>query len=206
MGFYLIDKLLGQSGKRLQDWDCMPQVVGNWRTIEGNPLIGEQQQCDLHDQADHAEDSIANLNCDQCSAFEKITSAITNTTGEIFFLHGPGGTGKTYLYNTLCYHLHSKSKIVLCVASSGIAAVLLEGGYTSHSCFKIPIPCHESSVCSIPKNSHLGELIRNTDLVIWDEATMQHNVMETVDHSFKDLRDSEEPFGGLTVVFGGDFQ
>ena len=206
-GLYLIDKLLGQSGKRLQDWDCMPQVIGNWRTIEGNPLIAEQQQYDLHDQADRAEDCIANLNRDQRSAFEKITSAITNTTGEIFFLHGPGGTGKTYLYNTLCYHLRSQSKIVLRVASSGIAAVLLEGGRTSHSCFKIPIPCHESSVCSIPKNSHLGELIRNTDLVIWDEAPMQHrHVMETVDRSFRDLRDSDEPFGGLTVVFGGDFQ
>ena len=35
---------------------------------------------------------------------------------------------------------------------------------------------------------------------------MQHrHIMETVDCSFRDLQDSEEPFGGLTVVFDGDF-
>ena len=32
------------------------------------------------------------------------------------------------------------------------------------------------------------------------------HIMETVDRSFKDLRSSDKPFGGLTVVFGGDFQ
>jgi hypothetical protein len=97
---------------------------------------------------------------------------------------------------------------VLCVASSGIAALLLQGGRTAHSCFKIPIPCHESSICNIPKTSHLAELIRMTDLVIWDEAPMQHrHNMEAVDRSFRDiLNNSEKPFGGLTVVFGGDFR
>jgi len=30
--------------------------------------------------------------------------------------------------------------------------------------------------------------------------------METVDRSFKDLRNSDRPFGGITIVFGGDFQ
>jgi hypothetical protein len=28
-GLYLIDQILAQSGKRLQDWDCMPQVTGD---------------------------------------------------------------------------------------------------------------------------------------------------------------------------------
>jgi hypothetical protein len=50
-------------------------------------------------------------------------------------------------------------------------------------------------------------LIQKTDLVIWDEAPMQHkHVMETVDHTFRDLRSSDKPFGGLSVVFGGEFQ
>jgi ATP-dependent DNA helicase PIF1 len=96
---------------------------------------------------------------------------------------------------------------VLCVASSGIAAILLKGSHTSHSHFKIPIPCNESSVCNISKNTHLAELICKTDLVIWDEAPMQNkHIMESVDRTFRDLRSSEKPFGGLTVVFGGDFQ
>jgi hypothetical protein len=172
-----------------------------------NRLIAEQHQYDPEEQAQLAAERIHNLNADQHAAFEKITSAVSTKSGEIFFLHGPGGTGKTYLYNTLCYHLRSQQKIVLCVASSGIAALLLKGGRTAHSCFKIPIPCNEDSVCGFSKNSHLAELIRITDLVIWDEAPMQHrHVMETVDRHFRDVRNSNKLFGGLTFVFGGDFQ
>ena len=185
----------------------MPQIVGDWGAIVGNPLIAEQCQYNKEDQARWAAEHINRLNPDQHAAFEKITSAITNKTGEIFFLHGPGGTSKTYLYNTLCYYLFSQEKIVLCVASLGIAALLLKGGHTAHSAFKIPIPCHESSVCGFTKSSHMGELICKTDLVIWDEAPMQHrHNMETVDHSFKDMCSCDKPFGGLTCVFSGDFQ
>jgi PIF1-like helicase len=36
---------------------------------------------------------------------------------------------------------------------------------------------------------------------------MQHcHIMETVDCSFRDWCDSDKPFGGLTIVFDGDFQ
>ena len=208
-GLYLLDQLLHQFGKKLQDWNSMPEVVGNWRELAGNPLIAEQRQYNLNDEARLAAQCIASLNIDQRSAFDKITSAITNKTGEIFFLHGPGGTGKTYLYNTLCYHLRSQAKIVLCAASSGIAALLLKGGRTAHSSFKIPIPCHETTLCNFRKNSHLADLISHSDteLVIWDEAPMHHrHIVETVDRTFQDLRDSTKLFGGLTVVFGGDFQ
>ena len=189
-GLYLIDQILAQSGKRLQDWDCMPQVTGDWATIlqNQNPFIAEQRDYDPEEQAELARQHKDTLNPDQHSAFLKITEAITQSTGEIFFLHGPGGTGKTYLYNTLCYDLRSQGKIVLCVASSGIAALLLKGGRTAHSRFKIPVPCHEASFCSISKNTPMAALICHTDLVIWDEAPMQHrHIMEAVDCSFRDL-------------------
>jgi hypothetical protein len=208
-GLYLIDQLLSKSGKRLHDWDSMPQIIGNWRDIlhDPNPLITEQRQYDRQEQAVLAAACKHRLNPDQHSAFDRIISAVTDATGETFFLHGPGGTGKTYLYNTLCYHLRSENKIVLCVASSGIAALLLMGGRTAHSRFKIPIPCNETTHCAFSKNSQLAKLICETELVIWDEAPMQHrHIMETVDRSFKDLRNSDKPFGGITVVFGGDFQ
>ena len=97
---------------------------------------------------------------------------------------------------------------MLCVASSGIAALLLKGGRTAHSCFKIPIPCHEASICNFSKTSDLAKLIQKTDLVIWDKAPMQHrHNMEAVDRSFRDILDiPHKPFGGIPVVFGGDFR
>jgi hypothetical protein len=206
-GLYLIDKLLSYTGRRLQEWDCMPQIVENWGLILGNHLIVEQMDYDLEAQDALAADCIAKLNQDQRAGFDLITDAITTGSGQTFFLHGPGGTGKTYLYNTLCYHLCSQGKIVLCVASSGIAAILLQGGRTAHSRFKIPIPCHESSVCNISKNSLLAPLVLQTVLVIWDEAPMLHrHIMEAVDRTFQDILGSDKPFGGVPFVFGGDFQ
>lgn len=53
--------------------------------------------------------------------------------GAIFFLNSPGSTGKTMLQNTVMSKLRSHQRIVLAVASSGIAATLLKGGKTTHS-------------------------------------------------------------------------
>ena len=56
-----------------------------------------------------------------------------------FFVDGLGGSGKTFLYNTLLSSIRADNGIALAVASSGIAALLLEGGWTAHSRFKIPV-------------------------------------------------------------------
>ena len=50
---------------------------------------------------------------------------------------------------------HSKSFFL---ASSGIAASLLDGGTMAQSRFKIPIDIHADSTCNIPAQSHLVEL------------------------------------------------
>src|SRR5260370_42246402 len=63
-GLYLIDQLLSQSGKRLQDWDSMQQVIGDWGAAlqNLNPLILEQRDYDLLDLADLADQCIDKLN------------------------------------------------------------------------------------------------------------------------------------------------
>ena len=63
------------------------------------------------------------------------------------------------------------------VASSGIAATLLDGGRTAHSTFKISINVarQQHPVCNIAKHSDLAKLIRQCQLIIFDESTMSHN-------------------------------
>lgn len=106
-----------------------------------------------------------------------------------------------------------KKKIVLPVASSGIAATLLPGGRTAHSRFKIPLKLDEESSCSIPHNSDIAKLIKQTRLIIWDEAPMQNRfTFECLDRSLRDIMKSVSPdryyklFGGITVLLGGDFR
>lgn len=99
------------------------------------------------------------------------------------------------------------------MASSGIAATLLPGGRTAHSRFKIPIMLDDFSSCSIGHDSNIVELIKRTDLIIWDEAPMQHRYsFECLDRSLRDIMKSVDmhrlnmPFGGITILLGGDFR
>lgn len=107
----------------------------------------------------------------------------------------------------------TKKKVVLPVASSGIAATLFPGGRTAHYRFKIPLKLDEDSSCSIHHNSDIAELIKQTKLIIWDEAPMQNrSAFECLDRSLRDIMRSVSPnrynklFGGITVLLGGDFR
>ncbi|XP_021832238.1 uncharacterized protein LOC110772138 [Prunus avium] len=118
-----------------------------------------------------------------------------------------GGTGKTYLYCALLENLRRLGHIVLATATSGIAATILPGGRTAHSRFKIPLSPDSSSTCSISKQSDLAKLIQKAKAIIWDEATMtHHHAFEALDRTFRDIIDVDLPFGGKTMIFGGDFR
>uniref|UniRef100_A0A0D2ZUB6 ATP-dependent DNA helicase n=1 Tax=Brassica oleracea var. oleracea TaxID=109376 RepID=A0A0D2ZUB6_BRAOL len=123
------------------------------------------------------------------------------------------GTGKTFVYNTIINRLRSEGRIVIPVASSGIAALLLPGGRTAHSRFKIPLNAKDDVVCEIKAGSMLANLLIQTDLILWDEAPMTHKyAFEALDKTLRDIMfrtDSDsytKPFGGKTVLLGGDFR
>jgi hypothetical protein len=208
-GLWLIEQILVKTlRKHLQDFPDMPLPNHTWDTEAENPLIGEQLNYNRSHERTSAEERIAQLNTEQRHAYEQIISSVELQAGHTFFLNGPGGTGKTFVYNTVCNTVRGNGWIVLCVASSGIAALLLRGGRTAHSMFKIPISLNEESTCPIPKEGRLASLIRATRLIIWDEITMQHrHAAEAVDRTCKDILGvHDRSFGGITVVFGGDFQ
>ena len=114
--------------------------------------------------------------------------AANNNEGDMFFLYGYGGTGKTYIWRTLASSLRAKNQIVIMVASSGIASLLLPGGRTAHSKFKIPVPIFQDSTCNILQGSQLAELLNQTNLIIWDEAPMAHKFcFQALDQSLTDI-------------------
>ena len=43
--------------------------------------------------------------------------------------------------------------------------------------------------------------------IVWDEIVPQHqHAIEALDRTLRDLRDNDQPFGGVTLLMGGDFQ
>ena len=106
------------------------------------------------------------LNPYQRHVYTAIESSVLNNSRQTFFVYGYGGTGKTFLWNTLLNSIRNRGKIALTVASSGIASLLLPGGRTPHSRFRIPLDIQEDSMCAIKMNTQLAELIQQTSLII----------------------------------------
>ena len=78
--------------------------------------------------------------------------------------------------------------MALCVASSGIVALLLGGGRMSYLCFKIPLSINENSVAGLKWNSYIFPVIQQTKVIIWDEVPMQHKYnIDAVDQRLRDL-------------------
>nr|GEV69872.1 DNA helicase [Tanacetum cinerariifolium] len=127
---------------------------------------------------------------------------------ELIFVYGHGGTGKTFLWKIIISTLRCEGKIVLVVASSSIASLLLPPCRISHSRFKLPIELTKESLCKVTKNSQLGKLLADTDLIIWDEAPMNDSCcFEALDRSLKDiLTMPHHLFGGKSSLLGGDFR
>ena len=153
----------------------------------------------------------------QSIAYQEILQTVNlnndKKKSNLFFIDGPGGTGKTFIYNTLLAEVRSRKESAIALASTGVAALLLDNGHTAHSVFKIPLKCHESSMCNIKANTLSAKIIRETKLFIWDEAPiMSKYVFETVDRTFREIMKSVSPelekipFGGKIIVFGGDFR
>lgn len=125
----------------------------------GNRLIEEELYYDAADLLIKLEDMITTLNNEQLHAFYTTTAAVNEGKPAFFFVSGYGGTGKTYLWNTIVTYLRGNQKIVLTVASSGVASLLLPGGRTAHSRFKIPCHLDDDTVCDIKRGTMLAELI-----------------------------------------------
>ena len=91
------------------------------------------------------------LNDEQMEAFNEIFYHVIKNIGRVFFVDGPGGTRKTYLYRALLARVRTTDRIAVATTTSGIAASIMSGGRTTHSRFKIPIKIADNSVCNFTK-------------------------------------------------------
>jgi len=156
------------------------------------------------------EDEISSLNNDQEMAYNSVMNSVMNsvdceTSETCFFIDGPGGTGKTFLYNTIIKSLIRNQKNVCPLAYTGIAANLLRGGRTIHSTFSLSIQNIEN--VGVKPNSKRGKFLATVDVFVIDEATLvSSTVLHSIDRTLRDLTGSNVPFGGKVMLLGGDFR
>jgi hypothetical protein len=123
----------------------------------------------------------------------------------VFIVQGGAGTGKTLWVNCISAALRVHHKSIKCIASSGLAASLISGAQTAHSALGIPVPTLDSSFCRLDPNQR--QYFRNVDVIIWDEMSMIGVLTaDCVDKSLQDVRNCNLPFGGIIMIFVGDFK
>ncbi|KAG3129897.1 hypothetical protein PI124_g20806 [Phytophthora idaei] len=209
-----LNDLLLANGSAVAHFEDLPQLCEYPHLVLDsllqNNLIRREMEGYSHDVLQETVDQEHLLNGEQRSVYSTIINAVDNPSpgNTLFFIDGPGGTGKSTLPKHILAMVRLSGKIALAVASSGIASLLLMGGRTAHSTFKIPFKLNDTSTCSIYKQSHLKGLIQKASLVVWDEAPMIHrHAFEAVDRLLRDLVDNDdEPFGGKVFVLSGDFR
>jgi ATP-dependent DNA helicase PIF1 len=129
--------------------------------------------------------------------------------GDNLFITGEGGTGKTLLIRHLVQSAIQHYRKVQVCALTGCAALLLEcNARTIHSWsgIKLAKGTVEEIVESVIYNHAARNAWRTTDVLIVDEVSMMSarmfDILNTVG---KRVRKSSQPFGGLQLIFVGDF-
>jgi hypothetical protein len=214
----MINDILMKSGNHIKNYAYMP-VIWTPRNLEQiyrvENLLSEELQYDHEKLNTFLQENLPKLNNEQKTVFDTIINRVnSNEDGNnVYFLDGPGGTGKTFTYKLILSKIRSENRVALAVASSGIAAQLLEGARTAHSRFKIPIVLNSHSTCNISAQSDYAKFIQQATLILWDECPMMHrHAFEALDRSLRDImgvidaKNRDIPFGNKLILFGGDFR
>jgi hypothetical protein len=209
---YELETTFNASATSLKDHK-LPMPNGRLMDEVRNKLLREELDYDLAELRNNHSLAIPHLNPCQKNIYDSVITSILQNKQALIFVHGHGGTGKTFSWHTIINRVRSEGLILLVVASSGIASLLLPGGRTSHSRFKIPLEVNENSTCVIKHNTHLSRLLEMTSLIVWDEAPMNNRFcFEALDRSLQDIlktldgRRLNNPFGGKSILLGGDFR
>ena len=143
------------------------------------------------------------LSVEQQNAFDKYVQ------GHNIFITGPGGTGKSALIKMIYKHAFEHFKDIQVTALTGCAAVLLNcKAKTLHSWAGIGLgnSSIDQLITKIKKNKFSKALWKCTDILVVDEVSMLSlKLFNLLNEIGKVIRGSQKPFGGIQLVFSGDF-
>jgi ATP-dependent DNA helicase PIF1 len=148
------------------------------------------------------------------NAKQQLAVSQTMNGGNIL-LTGPAGTGKSFTIKYIIELLKANNKNVGLTATTGTAAFII-GGQTIHSYMGMGIG--EESIADIfikiKKKAGIYRTLVELDVLIIDEVSMlDAALLEKISdilcyvksHSLKDSGLLNKPFGGIQVIFIGDF-
>lgn len=126
--------------------------------------------------------------------------------GKNVLVTGGAGTGKTYFLRQLLTQLrHGSSKTIGVTSMTGSSALLIRGT-TLHAYLGLGIAKDTMTMMNRVRKFRKRKVWEETDILIIDEVSMLSKEMfESIDYIAKEFRRNPRPFGGIQVVFCGDF-
>ena len=130
--------------------------------------------------------------------------------GENMFITGPGGTGKSFLIKNIVADAEEKKKIIKVCALTGCAAILLQCKATTLHMFSGIGLASKKNVEIVEelftKKRHKLKNWRGLEILIIDEVSMMSlKILLLLDLIARKFYKKNVPFGGLQVIFTGDF-
>jgi hypothetical protein len=128
-------------------------------------------------------------------------------SGQNVFLTGSAGAGKTYVLNQYIKYLKERKVGMAITASTGIAATHING-QTIHSWSGMGIKdsISNAQLRDLGKKQYIKKNMENVSVLIVDEISMLHKrQLEMLNDILMFFKENIEPFGGVQVIFSGDF-
>ena len=130
--------------------------------------------------------------------------------GDNIFVTGPGGSGKSMLIKKIYEHALENGKKIQVTALTGCATVLLNcNAKTIYSWAGIGLgngPAETYVQEIYTKKKMVRKAWQETDVLIVDEVSMlSQKIFELLNTVGKAIRRSSLPFGGIQLIFCGDF-
>lgn len=130
--------------------------------------------------------------------------------GHNILLTGGAGVGKSYTLRKILKWADENNLNVARTALTGMAAMQFEFGETLHRCTGIGFAKGKGELYQVTnsykyRNETRWEL-QSLDVLIIDEISMlRSDTLELIDELLKYTNNNDDPFGGLQVIFSGDF-
>ena len=174
-------------------------------------VIREEKDYDVDELRTTVQETVEKFTEEQAAVFETVMEAVREKKPLCAFIDARGGCGKTFIINAILGAVRSLEPggcVALAMATTGIAANLLDMGRTFHSRLKAPLSPHEESTLQISGQSSLAKLVQMSRLLLVDEAPMLDRFqLEALDRSLRDLMGQpDKPFGGKIIILAGDFR
>jgi ATP-dependent DNA helicase PIF1 len=124
------------------------------------------------------------------------------------FISGPGGVGKSYVLTRIIEEFRARNRKFRVAASTGVAALNI-GGATIHSLLGTDIQQTIEKVRPYLGNWQFRvaqDRLNPIDTIIVDEVSMlSGDYIQMMDFWLRQIRGSSAPFGGIQIIFCGDF-